>query len=126
LTNSNTLTTSALLLLTDTSRTSALTVALVLAACSPTTFVVASNLAAKSGVRVRAPDRRGRSPARARHQRDLDHGAADRRRRGVAGFAGAYLSLAGNGHGDRAFATTCLAMAAGAVVAVFAARRATG
>jgi hypothetical protein len=45
---------------------------------------------------------------------------------GVAAFAGAYLSLAGSGHGDRAVATTCLAMAAGAVVAVLAARRATG
>lgn len=43
---------------------------------------------------------------------------------GVAAFAGAYLSLAPHGHGDRAFAITCLAMALGAGVAVIAARRA--
>ena len=43
---------------------------------------------------------------------------------GVAAFAGAYLSLAPHGHGDRAFAITCLAMAVGAGVAVVAARRA--
>jgi predicted MFS family arabinose efflux permease len=43
---------------------------------------------------------------------------------GVAAFAGTYLSLAGRGHGDAGFATTCLAMAAAAVIAVLASRRA--